>query len=194
MMRHLSARMGFAFVFLVASIGFADRAHAYVELNGFYSSDALSTTGSVTSNRMNAEVAVGFAVDKKGNYLVGWGYNMMTASDAATTTTTYSSTQMGPRFVFGIDKGNEWTIGLAYYLVTTASYDDGTGTAVTWKGTALKIDLGYNFPVSSEWMIGVRFNYSSASYAEQLVGSTTYSAVGYTKTSMYPSLYTIYYF
>ncbi|MEK7356310.1 MAG: hypothetical protein AAB250_07660 [Bdellovibrionota bacterium] len=190
MMRHLS----FAIIVLASALGFAGRANAYVELNAFYFSDAMTAAASTTNNRMNIEVSVGFAVDKRNQYLVGWGYHMMTASDGATTTATYSSTQMGPRFIYSIDKNNEWTLGLAYYLVTTAAYDDGAGTSVTWKGTALKFDFGYNFPNSGDLDIGIRMNYSSASYVEQLVGSSTYSVVAYTRTSMYPSIYTIYYF
>lgn len=190
MMRHLRQ----AIIFVAALVAFSDRAHAFVELNGFYFSDTLSQTTATTNTRMNIEVCAGFSVDKSSRYLVGWGYNMMTASDVATATTTYSSTQMGPRFVYGIDKGLRWTLGLAYYLVTNAAYDDGSGTSVTWKGTALKFDIGHNFEINNQWDIGIRFNYSSASYGEQLIGATTYSVVSTTRSSMYPSIYSIYYF
>lgn len=193
MTRFRFTNLVFASAFVLA-LGFTTEAQAFVELNTFYFSDAMSAAATTSSNRMNIEAALGFAVDNKNRYLVGWGYNMMTSTDASTTTATYSSTQMGPRFIVGIDKNNEWTVGLAYYLVTNASYDSGGGSSVTWKGTALKFDLGYSFKLSDSFMLGIRGNYSSASYTEQLVGSTTYSAVGYSRTSMYPSLYTIYYF
>jgi hypothetical protein len=192
MMRHLRLHI----LVLFAALVFTDRAQAFAELNLFYFTDAQSAAATTSNNRMNYEISVGFAVDKKNQYLVGWGYNTMTSTDTAASgvASTYSSTQMGPRFIYSIDKNNEWTVGLAYYLVTNASYDSGGGTPVTWKGTALKFDFGYNFPTQGNFLIGVRMNYSSASFSEQLIGSSTYSAVGYTRTSMYPSLYGIYLF
>lgn len=191
MMRHLR-QLTFALLVLAA----ASPASAFFELNAFYYSDTMTTSGSAAHNRMNIEGCLGFAIDKKDKYLVGWGYHMMTSSNQAVgaQAETYSSTQMGPRFIVGVDKNNEWTVGLAYYLVTNASYSDGSGSSVTWKGTALKFDFGYNFAVSENFSLGMRFNYASATYSEQLVGSTTYSTVGYAATSMYPSLYSIYYF
>ncbi|MES2963342.1 MAG: hypothetical protein V4760_05595 [Bdellovibrionota bacterium] len=192
MMRHLRLHV---FVLLM-TLALSHTAHAFAEINLFYFTDAMSASATTANNRMNYEISVGFAVDKKNQYLVGWGYNTLTSSDtgASGVASTYSSTQMGPRFIYAIDKNNEWTVGLAYYLVTNATYDDGSGSSVKWKGTALKFDFGYNFPASGNFLIGVRMNYSSASYTEQLVGSTTYSAVGYTRTSMYPTLYGIYLF
>ncbi len=170
------------------------QAQAYVELNGFYTSDALTVTGgSAASGRTYFEGAIGFEIDKKGRYLVGWGYASFSTTDTSGgTTTTYSSSQMGPRFLWIIDKKKNWSLGLAYYLVTTGSYAPSGGTSEQWKGTALKADFGYNFPVTEKFHLGLRMNYSSATYTEKFVGEA-YTKVSNTKSAIYPSVYSIWY-
>lgn len=170
------------------------KAMAFFELNAYYTSESLATTSTTTNNRMIIEGSIGFKVDKKGSYLVGWNYGMFSTTDTSTDTTTYTSTQMGPRFIYIIDKDQNWSIGAGYYLVTTGAYKAGSGTEEKWKGTALKLDFGYNHQVSDSFFAGLRLNYSSATYTEQLIGETTYATVSYSKTMMYPSIYTIYMF
>ncbi len=176
------------------AIVFPSQSQAYVELNTFYFSEALSNGSSQTMSRMFIEGTLGFAIDRKGVYLVGWNYSMFTTSDVATATTAYSSTQMGPRFVMMIDKHRQWSVGLGYNLVTSATYTDGGGTSEKWKGSALKFDIGYSFELSEATMLGLRLNYSSASFIEKLASETDYSVVSYTKTHMYPSCYFIWFF
>lgn len=171
-----------------------DTAEAYIELNGFYSSESLTAGTNATNSRMFFDFSIGFAVDKKARYLVGWNYSMHSAADGTSTTQTYSSTQMGPRFIWFVDKDNSWSLGLGYYLVTNATFDSGGGTTEKWKGTAIKADFGYNFAVGSQSYAGIRLNYSMANYNEKLVGETTYSTVSYSKTAMYPSIYYIFVF
>ena len=93
-----------------------------------------------------------------------------------------------------IDKSKNWSVGLAYYIVTTGSYSSGGGSSETWKGTALHADFGYNLPLDDRLFFSVRYNYSSATYSERLVDSTTYSTVSYSKTYIYPSLAVVYIF
>jgi hypothetical protein len=182
------------FLLFVFTLFVVSRAEAYAELNAFYKTEALSAATSSASSRMFVEVSLGFGIDHESRYLVGWNYGMFTTSDTTTTTTSYSSTQMGPRFVWFMNKAKTWSLGIGYNLVTTATFTPAGGTAEVWKGTALKFDVGYNFPLSENWFVGVRMNYSSASYSERLVGSTTYSTVGYTSVLTYPSIYTVYLF
>lgn len=170
-------------------------ANAFAELNVFYFSEGLTTDASTTGTRMFIDASVGAELGRKNNYLVGWNYTMHSTSDAGTATTTYSSTQMGPRFVYIIDSARQWSVGLGYYLVTSGTYDSGGGgTAPKWKGSALKFDFGYSFPVADSLFMGLRFNYSQASYVEQITGETTFATIAYSKTSMYPSLYMVFYF
>lgn len=193
MRRHsLFTTIASTLVFLTLMI--ARPAFAFIELNAFYTGETLSTGASETTSRVFLEGAIGFQIDKKGYYLVGWNYSMFSTSDQAIETTAYSSVQMGPRFIFILDKGKNWSLGLGYNLVTSATFKAGSGTEETWKGTGLKADIGYNFPLGEDFFLGLRLNYSSATYAEKLIGETTYSTVSYSKTMIYPSIYSIFIF
>jgi hypothetical protein len=174
----------------------ATQAWAYVELNGFYSSDALAqTSGNRTDSKMYFEGAIGFSIDKASRWLAGWGYASFSNAESAGagSDVKYSSTQMGPRFVYNIDKAKNWSMALAYYLVTKAEYSASGGTSEQWKGTALKFDAGYNLPITESFFVGLRMNYSAASYTDKYVGST-WTTESNTKTSIYPSAYSIFYF
>ena len=172
----------------------AEPALAHLELNAYYSSGTMNTGSAETNTSMFIEGALGFTIDKKGQYLVGWGYNMVSTTEAGTGTTVYSSTQMGPRFLWFVDKSKNWSVAFAYYLVTSATYTPDGGTAEKWKGTGLKLDAGYNFPVNDSFSLGVRMNYSSATYIEKLTNDTTYEQVSYTNSQIYPSLYLVWLF
>lgn len=164
----------------------------FVELNAFYFSQAETTATTSAAANTFLEAALGFRVDRPGQYLVGWGYASHSVTTSGSSTTTYTSTQMGPRFLWMIDKQKTWSLGFAYYLVTTASYSSGGASSDTWKGTALHVDGGYNLPVGDSFFACLRLNYSAASYAEQLAGGTTYSTISYSKTYIYPSIAAVY--
>jgi hypothetical protein len=116
-----------------------------------------------SANRLFIEGSLGFAVDSHKKYNIGWNYSTQSTSDVANgKTATYSSSQMGPRFLIFLDRNNAWSLGFGYYLVSKASYDDGNGNSATWKGTAYKVDIGYNFPVTESLLAGIRMNYSGA--------------------------------
>lgn len=171
------------------------KASAFVEFNLLYFNDALTMSTSASNNRMYIDGAVGFAIDSKKRYNIGWNYTMQSATDTSgSSTTKYSSTQMGPRFVWMLDKNNNWSLGLGLYLISKAKFDDGAGNTPEWRGTAYKFDIGYNFPISDDFYFGIRLNYSSASYSEQIVNSASYSNVSYARSGIYPSFYAYYVF
>lgn len=175
------------FIFLSTQSAFA-----FIEANVFYLSDTLTAATSSTSTKTFFEICLGFSIDSKGKYMVGWNYGSFATSDTTTTTDTYTSTQMGPRFVFQFGKGNDWSVGLAYNISTKAAYTPAGGTQEDWTGTGLKADFGYNFQLSEYTDLGIRLNYASATYTEKVVAQTTYSTISYTRPFIYPSVYFIY--
>jgi hypothetical protein len=166
----------------------AQNASAYIDLNMFYFGDTFDSNADAKSTTMFIEGSIGFAVDKKQNYLIGWNYSMMNVSRTTTTTAKYASTQMGPRFIWRIGKSKNWSLGLGYYLLTDAT-DDGTGAEVEWEGTTMKIDFGYAFEVGDALHLGLRGNYSASTYKEQLTAAGAYSEINFKRTHMYPSVY-----
>lgn len=186
-MQALNKRIYSAALFFVITI-FSWSASAYLELNTFYSSDNFKNSSTTTNTVTLYDVSIGFAVDKKGLYLVGWNYTGHSTSKTTTTSESYASTQMGPRFLFHFDKQKMYSLGFAYNLSTKATFNNGTST-YTWKGTGLKADLGVNFPIGENTFLGLRLNYSSTSYNEQLQNTTTYTQVSYSRAFIYPSIY-----
>jgi hypothetical protein len=168
------------------------RAEAFIEINLFYDSDALSTPSSASDTKTYYEACLGFGIDSKGRYLVGWDYSSFSKTDSGTTSSTYTSTQMGPRFIFMFGKDKQWSLGVGYYLVTTGDYN-ASNTDKQLTGTAFKVDAGYNFPMTDDFMLGIRLNYSAATYTSQLVGGS-YSGISDTVNLIYPSVYAIAWF
>ena len=175
------------FVLLLALPSLA--ANPFVELNAFYFSDTFVVGTSSQSTSMFIEGAAGLGIDKKKTYMIGWGYSMYSVTTAGTASVKYSSTRMGPRFVWRIGKAQNWTLGLGYNLITNATYDDGSGSSLKWEGTALKADFGYGFDISENSQLGFRMNYSSVSYAEQLDAADDYSKISNTRSQIFPSVY-----
>jgi hypothetical protein len=192
--RKIIKNMLFVLTALIVFFHETGAALAFAELNIFYTAESGSAASSVSRGRTFLEGTIGFRIDKAGEYLVGWGLASHSVSDSAGSNETYASTQMGPRFRWMIDKAKTWSLGLAYLIVTTGTYSGGAGASETWKGTAFHADVGYNLPLEDRLFFSFRYNYSSATYNERLVNSTTYSTVGYNKTFIYPSLAVLYIF
>jgi hypothetical protein len=161
----------------------------FVDTNLYYASDVFTTTASNTSTRLLYDFCVGFGATRSGRFLVGWNYSGHSFTDStAGSTTTYASTQMGPRLVVYIDKDRRWRMSVAYNLQTSATYTAGSNPAEKWKGTGLGADFGYQFRMSDSFALGVRLSYSSTTYKESIVNETTYSTISYVRTYMYPSI------
>ena len=174
---------------VVLLLGISIPSHAYLEINGYYNSDNFKNSANTTSTAMFYDASIGFAVDKKSYFLVGWNYTgHSTSKNNGTTTETYSTTQMGPRFILFFDKAKMFNMGFAYNLSTKGTFNNGTNT-YTWKGTGMKADIGVNFPMGETSFIGLRLNYSTTAYNEQLEGASSYTQVSYNRTLMYPSIY-----
>lgn len=175
-------------IYMILCVVFPAQAF-FIETNAFYFSDTLAQTSATNSDTyMFIDSAVGFSVDKKDRFQVGWNYAMMnTSRSVSSTTTTYASTQMGPKFKYYLNKDRNLSISVAYNLVTSAAYSSGA-TSETWRGTSYHVDLGYTGWFSDSFAIGVKFNYASANYVETLTGGTNYTQVTNTRTNIYPSL------
>ena len=126
-------------------------------------------------------------MDKQGRFHIGWNYASYSTNLVSGSTTTYSSTQMGPSLVAFINKAHNWRVGFSYNLVTNASYKITGGTTETWTGTGLSADIGYQFYFFEKVMVGCKFNYSNTSYTTKLIGSTQ-SSISYNESLIYPSI------
>ena len=161
---------------------------AMLDLNLFYITDSLTAATTASYAKTFYALCAALNIDHKGSYLVGWNYATYSSTEAAgAITTTYSSTQMGPKFLVFLNKDHNWLLGLAYNILTSANYQAGGSPAEVWRGTAYSADIGYHQMLTESLMLGFRLNYSSSSFNEKLIG-TAYSTISYSRTFIYPSM------
>lgn len=184
---------GFLLISLFFSFFRTENASAYIELNTFYMNESMNTGATESSSRMFIDGSIGVSVDRKGHYLIGWNYSLSNVTQSTTTSTTYSSSQMGPRFIWFFTRSKSWSLGLTYNILTTANYTAESSSAEKWTGMAIKADLGYNFELSEKAYLGIKLNYSTASYNSKLVDSTDYSTISNNASFIYPSLSFVYF-
>jgi hypothetical protein len=167
----------------------------FFDTNLYYASDSLKTTATDSNSKMLYDICFGFGVSKNNKFQVGWNYTGHSFTDTvASVATTYTSTQMGPRFIYYFDKDRNWRSSLAYNLSTSATYTAGSNPAEKWKGTGISLDFGYQMKLSDSFAFGIRLSYTTSTFTESLVNNTTYSTISYNRSFMYPSVATTYEF
>lgn len=157
------------------------------ELGLFYFSDDLASTSDYNVSRTIYDFAILMTSEGRRTIGIGWGYAGVTSQEGSTTTTSYSSTETGPKFSYLFGREQTWYLGFAYNLLAKAEYDDGAGGEAEWRGTSMKAEFGYLPRVSSRFNIGVKLNYHVANYTEQITNSTTLTQESNTKTMIYPT-------
>lgn len=165
-----------------------EASNSVLDINTLYFTNTLTQTTEDSNSVTVYSAFAGFNVDKKGYFTLGWNYGAYsTVSTVGATTKTYTSSQMGPGFIFCLDKSREWRLGFAYNLVTVNKYTVTGAVAQEWTGTGMAADFGYQFHFNDSFALGVRLNYSSSTFTKKLIG-TTQTNVSYSKALIYPSL------
>lgn len=154
------------------------------DLNVFYLSDTLAASTDSSYKRTIYDGAIMLNLTKKGDVVMGWSYLKASATEETTTTTEYSSTEMGPRIGFYIDKAYLWGLFFTYNLIATATYN--SGTEEEWRGTSMKGELAFLPTWGEGFQAGFKINYHKASYTEK-VTTTTLTEVDRGRTMIYPS-------
>ncbi|MCB0421095.1 MAG: hypothetical protein KDD61_08865 [Bdellovibrionales bacterium] len=174
-------------LFFSLVMGTSITAHAFtVDLNFFYFSDALTHSSDNSRSDLYYDLAVMTNLTRTGSFMVGWNYGAYSVSEAATSSTTYSGTEMGPRFGWYIDRKMEWCVFATYNLQAEATYS--TTSNETWRGSSYKMEFGYSPEVFDGVFVGGKLIYYAATFTEKLVGSATYSTVSYSRSLIYPTL------
>jgi hypothetical protein len=166
-----------------------ERADAFVfDLNAFYYSDSFKVSGTSNETRIFGDVALGLNVDKKGAWIIGWNVGYVSANDQSTSNTTYTVSEMGPKFGYFLDKDRVFGIWATYNLVVNGAYNAGGGVAETWRGSSIKVEVGITPALDTDMFAGVKFIYHSETFNEVLIGATNYSQVAYSRAFIYPAL------
>ncbi len=169
------------------------RAEAWMfDFNLFYFSKTLTIDSAETGSQMFGDLAFSLELSKKNAVYLGWSYGFRSTSDASTTTTTISASEMGPKFGMFFDKDMTWGAFVTYNLVATSTYAPGGGTEQTWRGSTIKAEIGWAPQVTDNMFIGVRLNYYTATFTERIQNVTDYAQVSIPRTLMYPAFFFAY--
>jgi len=168
-------------------------AHAIVttELGFLYLTDALSSTNNSTQSKTLYDFSILMTSEGKHAFGIGWTYAGVSTSDETSTSTTYGSTETGPKFSYLFGRDKNWYLGLIYNFTATAKFKDANGEA-EWRGTSYKAEFGFMPRITTKFSVGIKFNYHSANYNEQVTNSTTLTKTTNTKTMIYPTLSMLY--
>lgn len=163
------------------------------ELGLFYFTDDLSSTSNFSTSRTIYDFSVLMTSEGRRLLGIGWNYVGVSSEEGATTMTTYSSTETGPKFTYMFGREQDWYVGLAYNLLAKAQFSDTNGEA-EWRGTSLKGEFGYLPKINNRLNVGVKLVYHQASYNEQITNTTTLTQTTNTKTMIYPTFSMIFKF
>ncbi len=155
-------------------------------LQAFNYSDNFTTATAATKSETFWQTHLLFTPGTAKRVFLGWSLSGLSTSDATSSTETFSTSDMGPKVLFVLDKNQTWTLGIAYNLVATASYSSGS-TSEKWKGTSLHADLSVMPEISEGLYAGFKLNYYSMTYTQATVGTTT-SDVSYSRSQIFPTL------
>jgi hypothetical protein len=186
----------FSLLFIFVFCGFCTfstpaKAEAQLGLNTFYLSEQTTAATTTTATKTIWVFDILFSPAGVKRLLFGWDVLGLSVSDTSTTTTTFATSDMGPKVLWYFTKSENWSLGLSYHLIANAKYNPGT--AETWTGTSLFIELGYLPNITENISAGFKLNYYSGTFPKQTVGTTT-SDVSYKRSLIYPSVGLAYHF
>lgn len=151
-----------------------------------YSADSLHKTTDSTNTNTFYNTDLLFNLDNRRRFNVGWSvFGISQTSAQATTTTTYSSMDMGPAIRWNIDRGGIFSTTFAYGYLARATYAATGATDEKWEGTSYFAQMAAQIPMGEKFYIGVSLNYYGASYSTKTV-SNVESSTDSTKTWIFP--------
>lgn len=184
-MRSLFVKIGSFFIFNLLWIHSAWGSYE-LGLQAFNYSDNFTVATATTKGETFWQTHLLFTPGTAKRVYLGWSLSGLSTTESGTSTVTFSTSDMGPKVLFALDKNQTWTLGIAYNLVATAAYSSGS-TSEKWKGTSLHADLSVMPEVAEGLYAGFKLNYYSMTYTQATVGSTT-SDVSYSRSQIFPTL------
>lgn len=169
----------------------AARARAFViDTNLFYLSDSITADENSSHAATYFDILVGFDIDKKGMYQIGWNYSShsSTTENNGNEVTFKTSTEMGPGFVVYMNKKRTLRFGFAYNYKMIADYEANGGAKAEWRGTSMLANFGYQIRWDGITSLGIRLNYVSITADESVNTSNTKQDVSHKKSILYPSI------
>lgn len=164
------------------------RAAAFVfDANVFYFSDSFTYNSQAnTYQRLMWDVAPAFTIALKGRFIIGWNYASYTLTENPGTETSLTITDMGPKFIYYLNRDKTWVGAFTYNLITKADYSGG-GSTSELRGSSMKAEFGYTPMMWERVYMGAKLNYYQASFNEEVTGTTSLAQVTHSRAIIYPT-------
>lgn len=175
------SRIAFLVLFLTTPSSFAG---VMIDLGGMYYSDTLTTPNDRSSTQMF--YGGGLLLDLGKQAWLGFNYSGINQTQSITTTTTFSTSDMGVGFKYQFGRSKLYNFSAAYNLFSKATYTSGT-TNENWEGTSFLVSFGISPEVAEKLYIGMSVSYFSASYTKKIVNNVE-SAASNGKVWLFPML------
>lgn len=180
-------RKSFVTLVLALTPAYSWAAAFVFDANVFYFSDSFTYADQPnTYQRLMWDVMPGFTVAYKGRFIIGWNYASYTLSENPGTETSLTISDMGPKFVYYMNRDKTWVVAFTYNLITTGTYTSG-GTPTELRGTSMKGELGYTPMMWERVYMGAKLNYYQAAFKEEITGETALEQVANSRALIYPS-------
>jgi len=159
-----------------------------LDLGFAYSGDTLHKTTDSANTQYFYNIDALFNLDGRARWNVGWSvFGISQTSSVDTTTTAYSSMDMGPALRWNIDRSGIFSMTLAYGYLAKGTYSATGGTDEKWEGTSTFAQFATQIPMNDKFFIGVSLNYYGANYSQKTVSSVE-STNDATKTWIFPMI------
>lgn len=160
-----------------------------LDFGAVYSADTLHTSSDSSNTEYFYNVDVLFNLDNRKRWNVGWSvFGISQSAVVGSTTTAYSSMDMGPAIRWNIDRSGIFSATLAYGYLARGTYSATGGTDEKWEGTSYFAQFATQIPVRDDkFYIGLSLNYYGANYSLKTV-SNLESSNDAQKTWIFPMI------
>lgn len=178
-------RIFFSLAILMTS--FRSWAGLYPELALFTVSDSFTASTSSTDSSQFFAFDLLAGLDNKSRFYAGFRVHQLSfSSESSTATETFSTQDMGPFLLWAIDDKKIFSLSAGFSVIASGLYSNGTSDSEL-SGSGYFASFGVMPEISDDWYLGVRLNYVASNYDREVIGSTS-SAVGYSRTFLFPSI------
>lgn len=157
-----------------------------VGLDGFINTDDFKSTQTSANSKSFYSLSFLANLDNKKQFYAGFHVGQVSVTETSgSTTTAFSSLDMGPFIAYMFDQKGSFSLTIGYNVTATGTYNDGTNLA-NWSGTSILTSFGVMPSFGENFYLGFKINYYSVSYSKEVV-STTASDISYTRALIYPT-------
>ncbi len=175
----------FALVTFIATIA---NAGIYAELNGLYGSDTFTTTTNASYSKTYYALDIHANLENKARFYGGFHVDQVnfTEQPNSSTTTTMSSLNMGPMFMWVMDHKKTYSLAAGYNLLANGSLTTTGSNSTTLSGSGLWGSFGVMPEISDNLYIGFRLTYQSFTFNKATTGGAT-TDVSYARSLIFPT-------